>query len=707
MNSFQRASVGAALGDVFIIHVVPAPARTFVGLLGVSWSVAHMGSTTEPVRVSVQALRAALRCSFSGQPLFKGQTVFVRVSGPASGSKGANLRVTVQEVAQVDPSVFAEVPGLDHAYGLLGTGTALNLVSADPGRIRLVEDDVTGSKDGRGAGAGAGAGTGSGAGSGAVRAGINSSVFQEGFDCRSLGIGGLTDAVFQLLRRGFLPRLYPDLMTSLGIHVPKGAILYGAPGCGKTLIARKLAGAFVRDVDLKVVNGPSLLNKYVGESERNMREVFQEALEDHRANGDDAKVHIIIFDEIDALCKKRGTSSGDAGVGDNVVTQLLTMLDGVEALPNIFVFGLTNRFDLLDEALTRSGRLEIHIEIGLPDVGGRRDILGIHLAKAMSSGHVAADVDLQAIAEATANFTGAELEGLIRDVNSLAMVRCSQGKDLLSATASEDMAHMQLAAVDFQAALAEFTPQFGPKRVGDAPGIEDLVMEVAPGFPRYLAALRDAVASCRGRAGRTCLLVEGSPGAGKSTAVGAVLADLQPQPISNQQWVSVGSTFQAGMTESRKAAALEKVFADARTTTEGVVVVENVETVIEWSRVGPRFSNTVLQALVCALSADLRPGCTLVVVLMTRNMGVLRDLELLDAVDLVFRHPDVETTEGAKRVCERLCPAMAPFCDRFEQPLPFRRLQKLCQLAVDVREPLVEAVVQDFCGAAQVGFADP
>lgn len=132
----------------------------------------------------------------------------------------------------------------------------------------------------------------------------------------------------------------------------------------------------------QVVNGPEVLSKWVGGSEENIRKLFKEAEEEQAERGDDSDLHIIIFDEIDAICKTRGTASGSTGVNDSVVNQLLSKIDGVDALNNILLIGMTNRLDMIDSALMRPGRLEVHVEIGLPDEAGRQQILRIH-TKAM------------------------------------------------------------------------------------------------------------------------------------------------------------------------------------------------------------------------------------------------------------------------------------------------------------------------------------
>ena len=183
-------------------------------------------------------------------------------------------------------------------------------------------------------------------------------------DFQNMGIGGLGNEFKEIFRRAFASRVYPkDVIDGLGIRHVKGILLYGPPGCGKTLIARKI-GEALKARPPKIINGPEILNKYVGGSEEKIREQFADAEKEYKEVGDDSELHIIIFDEIDAICKQRGSSRDSTGVGDNVVNQLLTKLDGVEQVNNILVIGMTNRMDMIDEALLRPGRLEVKVEIG-------------------------------------------------------------------------------------------------------------------------------------------------------------------------------------------------------------------------------------------------------------------------------------------------------------------------------------------------------
>lgn len=145
-------------------------------------------------------------------------------------------------------------------------------------------------------------------------------------------------------------------------------------------MARQI-GKMLNSVEPLIVNGPEILNKFVGQSEENVRKLFAPAEQDYKSHGDASPLHIIIFDELDAICKQRGSKNDGTGVGDSIVNQLLSKMDGVDQLNNILIIGMTNRMDMIDEALLRPGRLEVHIEISLPDEPGRLQILNVHTAK--------------------------------------------------------------------------------------------------------------------------------------------------------------------------------------------------------------------------------------------------------------------------------------------------------------------------------------
>lgn len=200
-------------------------------------------------------------------------------------------------------------------------------------------------------------------------------------------------------------------------------LLYGPPGTGKTLIARQIAKALDCEEPI-IINGPQIFDKYVGGSEKKIRELFEPAEKDQEMHGPDSKLHIIIFDEIDAICRSRGSvGSSGTGVHESVVNQLLSKIDGVDALHNILIIGMTNRIDMIDEAMLRPGRLELHLEIGLPDEVGRTQIFDIHTRLMRKNNLLAKDVDINKLASMTKNYTGAEIEAVCRSANSFALFK--------------------------------------------------------------------------------------------------------------------------------------------------------------------------------------------------------------------------------------------------------------------------------------------
>jgi vesicle-fusing ATPase len=187
-------------------------------------------------------------------------------------------------------------------------------------------------------------------------------------------------------------------------------------------------------------------------------------------------LHIIIFDELDAVFKQRGSTNSGTGVGDTVVNQLLSKMDGVDQLNNILIIGMTNRLDMIDEALLRPGRLEVHMEISLPDEHGRYQILNIHTAKMRNNGVMDGDVDLQELAKLTKNFSGAEIGGLVKSATSFAFNR--HVKVGTMAGISDDVENLRVNAGDFSDALDEVHPAFGVSE-------EELAQVVQNGIIHY------------------------------------------------------------------------------------------------------------------------------------------------------------------------------------------------------------------------------
>jgi transitional endoplasmic reticulum ATPase len=212
-------------------------------------------------------------------------------------------------------------------------------------------------------------------------------------------IGGLKNEIQKVREMIELPMRHPEIFDRIGIEAPRGVLLYGPPGTGKTLLAKAVANE--TNANFYSIGGPEIMSKFYGESEERLRETFKQAQENSPS--------IIFIDEIDSIAPKREEVSGD--VEKRVVSQLLTLMDGLESRGKVVVIGATNRPDALDPALRRPGRFDREIEIGIPDQFGRSEILEIH-TRGMP---LTQDVNLESIAKITHGFVGADLEAVCRE----------------------------------------------------------------------------------------------------------------------------------------------------------------------------------------------------------------------------------------------------------------------------------------------------
>ncbi|MCD6466597.1 MAG: CDC48 family AAA ATPase [Methanomicrobia archaeon] len=242
-------------------------------------------------------------------------------------------------------------------------------------------------------------------------------------------IGGLKKVKEELKESVEWPLKYPERFKKMGIRPPKGIFLYGPPGCGKTLLAK--AVACESEANFISVKGPEILSKWVGESEKAVRKIFRKARQ--------VSPSIIFFDEIDSIASIRGEEIGSR-VGERVVDQLLTEMDGLEELSNVIVIGATNRPDIVDPGFLRPGRFDRKILVPAPDKKAKLEILKVH-TKNMP---LAKDVDLKYLAERTENFSGADLEGLVREAAMTAL--------------REDENIKEVSMRHFKKALEEITP---------------------------------------------------------------------------------------------------------------------------------------------------------------------------------------------------------------------------------------------------------
>jgi len=260
-------------------------------------------------------------------------------------------------------------------------------------------------------------------------------------------VGGLEGTKERLRETIQWPLEYPEVFEELDMQAAKGVLMYGPPGTGKTLLAKAVANE--AESNFISIKGPELLNKFVGESEKGVREVFSKARENAPT--------IVFFDEIDSIATERGKNSGDSGVGERVVSQLLTELDGLESLEDVVVIATTNRPDLIDSALLRPGRLDRHVHVPVPDEDARRKILEVHTREKP----LADDVDLDAIARKTEGYVGADIEAVAREASMNA------SREFIGSVSREDVGesvgNVRVTMQHFEDALDEVNPSVTPE----------------------------------------------------------------------------------------------------------------------------------------------------------------------------------------------------------------------------------------------------
>jgi transitional endoplasmic reticulum ATPase len=249
-------------------------------------------------------------------------------------------------------------------------------------------------------------------------------------------IGGLENAKQELIEAVEWPLKYPESFDKFGVTPPRGVLIHGPPGTGKTLLAKAVANE--SKANFIAVKGPELLSKWVGESEKGVREVFRKARQ--------TAPTVIFFDEIDSIASTRAGGSTDSGVTQRVVNQLLTEIDGLEELQDVAVIAATNRVDIMDPALLRPGRFDRHVKVDDPDENARLKIFKVH-TKNMP---LADDVDLDYLAKNTQKYVGADIEAVCREAVMLTLrnniqadnVKMEQFKEAMKKVKTEEQVNM-------------------------------------------------------------------------------------------------------------------------------------------------------------------------------------------------------------------------------------------------------------------------
>jgi len=377
-------------------------------------------------------------------------------------------------------------------------------------------------------------------------------------------IGGLHEELQRIREMIELPLKHPELFRHLGIEPPKGVILFGPPGTGKTLIAKAIANE--TGAHFITINGPEIMSKFYGESEARLREVFQEAEQNSPA--------IVFIDELDAIAPKRGEVTGE--VERRVVSQLLTLMDGLRGRGQVIVIGATNRIEGVDPALRRPGRFDREIRIGVPDVNGRKEIFLIHTRRMPLEDNL----NLDELAQTTHGFVGADIAALCREAAMSALRRYLPKIDLeKDIIATDVLEQIKVTRDDFANALKTVQPSALREVILEIPNVK---WEDIGGLDGVKQELREAVEwplrypdvfKRLGIRPPRGILLYGPPGTGKTLLAKAVATESQANFIS----VKGPEVLSKWVGESEKA--VREIFRKARETAPCIVFFDELDSI--------------------------------------------------------------------------------------------------------------------------------
>jgi len=383
-------------------------------------------------------------------------------------------------------------------------------------------------------------------------------------------LGGLAEEIQRIREMVELPMQHPEIFQRLGIDPPKGVLLLGPPGCGKTLLARAVANE--SDANFSI-NGPEIISKFYGESEAKLREIFQQAQQNAPS--------IILIDELDSIAPKREEVTGE--VERRVVAQLLALMDGLSGRGNVIVIGATDRPNALDPALRRPGRFDREIEIGIPDKRGRHEILLIH-SRGMP---LAGDVDLKVLAERTHGYTGADLAALCRETAMKALRRYLPEINLKEERIPPSvLKKMEVRMDDFMNAFKEITPTAMREVAVEVPAVH---WDEVGGLEEVKEELKEAVEwplknpevfKRLGIQPPKGILLIGPPGCGKTMLARAVATESEANFIS----IKGPEVFSKWVGESERA--IREVFRKARMASPAVIFFDEVDSLVPRRRLG-------------------------------------------------------------------------------------------------------------------------
>ena len=512
IDGLQRANAGVGSGDFVEIRKVQSKPATRVVFAPAQANLRLQGSAQ------------ALKRTFFGRPLCQGDTIATVGHGRVSDMPpevGQHLRAPAYALQEIRLAVISATPkGIVH----IDENTEIELrpeyeEAAESRRADVTYDDI----------------------------------------------GGMAATIDQLREMVELPLRYPELFQRLGVDPPKGVLLHGPPGTGKTRLARAVANE--SDANFLLINGPEIMGSAYGESEKRLRDVFAEA--------NKTAPSIVFIDEIDSIAPKRGQVSGEAE--KRLVAQLLTLMDGLEARANVVVIAATNRPDAIDEALRRPGRFDREIVVGVPDDRGRREILGIH-TRGMP---LAENVELGELSKTTHGFVGADLAALTREAAIEAVRRIMPKLNLSEGTIpAEVLDTLSVTRTDFLEAMKRVQPsamrevmvQAPTVRWEDVGGLDDAQMRLKEGVELPLkdpnAFRRLGIRPAKG------FLLYGPPGTGKTLLAKAVAREAEANFIATKSSDLLSKWY--GESEQQ----IARLFARARQVAPCVIFIDELDSLV-------------------------------------------------------------------------------------------------------------------------------